>query len=236
MKAMMLEQAGRPLRLVDREIPRPAAGAVLIRVEACAVCRTDLHVVDGDLTEPKLPLVLGHEIVGSVVEIGAGVEGPTVGDRIGVPWLGRTCGRCSYCVSERENLCDHAAFTGYQIDGGYAELALAAVGVYGVVSYTVTQRTPEIGVRMALGATARAILTMIVAASYRSVLIGLLLGGAGALALSRVLGSLLFEVSPTDPATFAIVGVVLAVAAGVASYLPARRSTRVDPMLPMRGE
>ena len=117
-----------------------------------------------------------------------------------------------------------------------ASLALAAVGIYGVVSYTVTQRTPEIGVRMALGATARAILTMIVAASCRSVLIGLLLGGAGALALSRVLGSLLFEVSPTDPATFAIVGVVLAATAGVASYLPARRSTRVDPMLPMRGD
>jgi len=117
-----------------------------------------------------------------------------------------------------------------------AALALAAVGIYGVVSYTVTQRTREIGVRMALGATARNILNMVIAGSYQSVLIGLLVGGAAALALGRVLESLLFEVSPADPVTFAVVAVVLAVAAGIASYLPARRSTRVDPMLPMRGE
>ena len=105
--------------------PRPKAGEVLIRVDACGVCRTDLHIVDGELSDPKLPLVLGHEIVGKVVAIGPGVERIREGDRIGVPWLGSTCGSCVYCLSGRENLCAGARFTGYHIDGGYAEYTLA---------------------------------------------------------------------------------------------------------------
>lgn len=111
------------MREVDR--PRPGDGAVRIRVEACGVCRTDLHVVDGDLTDPALPLICGHQIVGAIDAIGAGVEGLAVGDRVGVPWLGRTCGRCRFCTDGRENLCDDPGFTGYQIDGGFAEYAVA---------------------------------------------------------------------------------------------------------------
>jgi propanol-preferring alcohol dehydrogenase len=105
--------------------PKPAAGQVLIAVKACAVCRTDLHIVDGELASPKLPLVPGHEIVGTVIEKGSEVDRFQIGDRVGVPWLGWTCGACQYCTSGRENLCDRARFTGYQIDGGYAELTLA---------------------------------------------------------------------------------------------------------------
>ncbi|HZK90862.1 MAG TPA: zinc-dependent alcohol dehydrogenase family protein [Stellaceae bacterium] len=111
--------------MTELPAPRPAVGEVLIAVKACAVCRTDLHIVDGELTEPKLPLVPGHQIVGTVVENGAGVDRFRVGDRVGVPWLGWTCGVCEYCRSGRENLCNHARFTGYQIDGGFAELAVA---------------------------------------------------------------------------------------------------------------
>lgn len=125
MKAMVLERVGQPLRLLDLPIPRPGAGQILIQVKACGVCRTDLHVYEGDLKNPKLPLILGHEIVGVVTEIGDGVEGLRVGDRIGVPWLGKTCGTCPYCLSGRENLCDRPLFTGYQLDGGYAEFTLA---------------------------------------------------------------------------------------------------------------
>jgi propanol-preferring alcohol dehydrogenase len=115
----------RPLTANELPEPKPAAGQVLIAVRACAVCRTDLHIVDGELAHPKLPLVLGHEIVGTVVEKGPGVDRFRIGDRVGVPWLGWTCGVCEYCRSGRENLCDRARFTGYQIDGGYAELTLA---------------------------------------------------------------------------------------------------------------
>lgn len=125
MKAMVLERAGQPLRLLDLPIPRPGAGQILIQVKACGVCRTDLHVYEGDLKNPKLPLILGHEIVGVVTEIGGGVEGLRAGDRVGVPWLGKTCGTCPYCLSGRENLCDRPLFTGYQLDGGYAEYTLA---------------------------------------------------------------------------------------------------------------
>jgi len=125
MKAMVLERAGVPLKLGDVDVPRPELERVLIKVRACGVCRTDLHVYDGDLTEPKLPLILGHEIVGTVVETGVRVEGLSKGQRVGVPWLGWTCGSCSYCMSGQENLCDRAAFTGYQIDGGYAEYTVA---------------------------------------------------------------------------------------------------------------
>jgi len=125
MKAMLLERVRAPLREADVPAPQPAADQVLIKVRACAVCRTDLHIVDGDLPQPKLPLVLGHEIVGVVAERGSAVQGLSVGQRIGVPWLGHTCGQCDYCNSGRENLCDQAIFTGYQIDGGYAEYAVA---------------------------------------------------------------------------------------------------------------
>jgi propanol-preferring alcohol dehydrogenase len=125
MRAMVLEAARAPL--VERELPdpRPGQGQVLIRVAACAVCRTDLHVVDGELPDPKLPLVPGHEIVGTVVERGPGASRFADGDRVGVPWLGWTDGTCAFCRSARENLCDRARFTGYQIDGGFAELTVA---------------------------------------------------------------------------------------------------------------
>jgi len=122
MRAMVLDSPREPLRAADLTSPRPEAGEVLIEVAVCGVCRTDLHVVDGELPEPNLPLVPGHQIVGRVVE---GGERFAPGDRVGVPWLGWTCGECRYCRSGRENLCDFARFTGYQRDGGYAELATA---------------------------------------------------------------------------------------------------------------
>jgi propanol-preferring alcohol dehydrogenase len=125
MLAMLLEAPGSPLRPASIPDPLPAAGQVLLRVRACGICRTDLHVADGELPEPKLPLVLGHEIVGEVASVGAGVDRFAAGDRVGVPWLGWTCGACRYCRAGKENLCDRARFTGYQIDGGYAEYAVA---------------------------------------------------------------------------------------------------------------
>jgi propanol-preferring alcohol dehydrogenase len=125
MRAMVLDAPGAPLRLAHLPVPTPGAGQVLLRVRACAVCRTDLHVVDGDLERPKLPLVLGHEIVGEVVEAGSGATRFSPGDRVGVPWLGWTCGECGFCETGRENLCDRARFTGYDIDGGFAEYAKA---------------------------------------------------------------------------------------------------------------
>ena len=125
MRAMLFEEAGHPLRKADLLIPKPNTGQVLIRVRACAVCRTDLHVVDGELTQPKLPLVPGHEIVGTVEQLGDRVDRFRIGDRVGVPWLGWTCGECSHCRSGRENLCDSAKFTGYTLDGGYAEYTVA---------------------------------------------------------------------------------------------------------------
>jgi propanol-preferring alcohol dehydrogenase len=123
---MVFEGVGRPLRSVERPRPEPGAGQVLIRVGACGVCRTDLHIRDGDLDEPRLPLVLGHQIVGRIEGLGEAVgAGAAVGDRVGVPWLGATCGSCAYCATGRENLCDTARFTGYQLDGGFAEYAVA---------------------------------------------------------------------------------------------------------------
>ena len=122
---MVLESPREPLRLRDAPAPTPGVGEVLVRVSACAVCRTDLHVVDGELPQPKLPLVPGHEIVGRVIEVGGGVTGLGVGERVGIPWLGGTCERCEACRSGRENLCEAARFTGYTRDGGYAELAVA---------------------------------------------------------------------------------------------------------------
>lgn len=125
MRAMVLERQREPLRLVQLPEPEPGPGEVLLSVAACGVCHTDLHIVDGELTEPKLPLVPGHQIVGTVVGLGKGAERFAPGDRVGVPWLGWTCGKCRYCRSGRENLCDRARFTGYDRDGGYAELAVA---------------------------------------------------------------------------------------------------------------
>ena len=122
---MVLEQVGGPLRPTEMARPTPGRGQVLLRVDACAVCRTDLHVADGDLPEPKLPLVLGHEIVGRIEALGEDVRRFGVGDRIGVPWLGWTCGTCGYCRTGRENLCDRARFTGYTLDGGFAEYTVA---------------------------------------------------------------------------------------------------------------
>jgi propanol-preferring alcohol dehydrogenase len=125
MRAQLLTRIGEPLAAAELPVPRPGPHQVLIRIGACAVCRTDLHVVDGELPDPKLPLVPGHEIIGTVVETGSEVERFAPGDRVGVPWLGWTCGVCEYCRCGRENLCERARFTGYQIDGGYAELTVA---------------------------------------------------------------------------------------------------------------
>ena len=125
MRAMLLDRPGRPLREATVPDPEPGTGQVLIRVAACGVCRTDLHVADGELAQPKLPLVLGHEIVGTVSATGPGTARFRVGDRVGVPWLGWTCGTCAYCRTNRENLCERARFTGYQLDGGYAGLTVA---------------------------------------------------------------------------------------------------------------
>jgi alcohol dehydrogenase, propanol-preferring len=125
MRAMELRAARTPLADVERAVPHPAPHQVLVAVEACGVCRTDLHVVDGELPDPKLPLVPGHEIVGTIVEAGNDVRGLRVGERVGIPWLASTCGTCRYCLAGQENLCDFARFTGYDVDGGYAEYALA---------------------------------------------------------------------------------------------------------------
>jgi alcohol dehydrogenase, propanol-preferring len=125
MQAMLLERPGTPLRLAELPVPAPAPEQILIKVAACGVCRTDLHVFDGELSKPKLPLVLGHEIVGRVAALGAAVQGFAAGDRVGVPWLGHTDGTCFYCRRGQENLCDDPRFTGYQLDGGYAEYTVA---------------------------------------------------------------------------------------------------------------
>jgi len=125
MRAMVLRKVGEPLQLTDMPVPEPMDHEVLIRVHACGVCRTDLHIVDGELDEPKLPLVPGHQIVGTVAATGKGVAGFVPGARVGVPWLGSTCNECDYCRSGRENLCREARFTGYQHDGGFAEVAVA---------------------------------------------------------------------------------------------------------------
>src|SRR5438034_5875405 len=126
MRAMVLDKPKQPLQLREVPKPNPGRGQLLVSVSACAVCRTDLHVVDGELPDPKLPLILGHQIVGRVEEIGEGANSKfNVGDRVGIPWLGWTDGECAYCRSDRENLCDRARFTGYTIDGGYAEFTIA---------------------------------------------------------------------------------------------------------------
>ena len=125
MRAMVFDSVGKPLRKADLDMPKPGTGEVLLEVRSCAVCRTDLHVYEGDLPNPKLPLVLGHEIVGEVRDVGPGVWRFSPGDLVGVPWLGWTCGTCRHCMAGRENLCDEARFTGYDIDGGFAEFTVA---------------------------------------------------------------------------------------------------------------
>ena len=166
MRAMVLERPGEPLKLVERPIPRPGPGQLLVRVRACGVCRTDLHVVDGDLPGPKLPIVPGHEVVGEVVALGEGVTDFEPGQRVGVPWLGHTCGQCRFCRMGRENLCDHPGFTGYTLDGGYADYVVAdarycfvlpdryddlhvapllCAGLIGYRSYALTKNAGKIG-------------------------------------------------------------------------------------------
>lgn len=125
MRAMILEQQGKPLRLTNVPKPEPNDDQVLIRVHACGICRTDLHILDGELSSPKLPLILGHQIVGTIEKLGGNVEDHQVGDRVGVPWLGWTDSTCRYCQTRRENLCENAKFTGYDIDGGFADYAVA---------------------------------------------------------------------------------------------------------------
>ncbi|MBP1624722.1 MAG: NAD-dependent alcohol dehydrogenase, partial [Acidobacteria bacterium] len=125
MHAMVLQKPGTSLVYTEMPVPEPGPDQVLIKVRACGVCRTDLHVVDGELPNPKLPIIPGHEIVGSVIATGRNVDSFRAGDRIGVPWVGYTCSECLYCRTGRENLCDRPKFTGYTIDGGYAEYAVA---------------------------------------------------------------------------------------------------------------
>ena len=122
---MLFDGSAPTLALADLPTPEPGAGQVLVRIKACAACRTDLHVIDGELPHPKLPLIPGHEIVGTVTKLGAGTTRFKIGERVGVPWLGWTCGACEYCRNDRENLCDHAKFTGYTLNGGYADYTLA---------------------------------------------------------------------------------------------------------------
>jgi propanol-preferring alcohol dehydrogenase len=125
MRAMVLEEPGQPLVYKKVPVPKPAEGQVLIKIIACGICRTDLHVIDGELAHPKLPLIPGHEIIGQIIKTGALIENLKVNDLVGVPWLGYTCGKCKFCLQGKENLCDKARFTGYTIDGGYAEYTVA---------------------------------------------------------------------------------------------------------------
>lgn len=125
MKAMLFKKQGQPLTYMDVPDPKPKENQVLLRILSCGVCRTDLHIIDGDLKNPKKSLIPGHEIVGEVIGLGANANQFYIGDRVGVPWLGWTCGECYYCQTDRENLCDKALFTGYQLDGGFAEMTVA---------------------------------------------------------------------------------------------------------------
>ena len=126
MRAMVLEKTGQPLKLMEVDKPVPGQGEILIRVTACGICRTDLHVVDGDITMGKLPVIPGHQIVGYVAQLGEGVEGFSLNQRVGVPWLGGSCGCCEFCQQNNENLCDQAVYTGCQVDGGFAEFTVAS--------------------------------------------------------------------------------------------------------------
>ena len=166
MHAMLLDAPGQPLRLADIPKPTPKSHQLLLRVQACGICRTDLHIADGELTEPKLPLIMGHQIVGTVVEAGDDTSLFKPGQRVGVPWLGHTCQHCRYCLNNQENLCDYPSFTGYTLNGGYAEYAVAderfcfaipenfsdlqaapllCAGLIGFRAYRMTQESKRIG-------------------------------------------------------------------------------------------
>ena len=208
MRCLQLDQPGRSLRLVERATPQPGAGQILLRVTACGVCRTDLHIVDGELPALGHPVVPGHEIVGVVEAVGAGVQGIAIGARMGVPWLGATCGTCRYCTTNRENLCDDARFTGYQIDGGYADYAVAdahycftlppqysdaqaapllCAGLIGYRAYAMAGDAKVLGL-YGFGAAAH-ILAQIATAEGRTVYAYTRRGDAAAQALARRLGA-----------------------------------------------
>ena len=218
MRAMVLERVGEPLWQREIRDPTPGPGRVLIEVSACGVCRTDLHIVDGELEEPKLPLIPGHEIVGRVREVGEGVEGLVVGDRIGVPWLGHVCGSCGYCSDGRENLCDDALFTGYQLDGGYAELKTAdpsfcfpipedwtdleaapllCAGLIGYRSYRMTGEARRLGL-YGFGAAAH-IVAQVAASQEREVYAFTRPGDEAGQAFARRLGAVWVGDSDTQP-------------------------------------
>jgi propanol-preferring alcohol dehydrogenase len=208
--AMQFDGPGRPLAQVLRErLPKPEAGQLRLRVSACGVCRTDLHLVDGDLPPPDQPVIPGHEIVGRVTAIGEGVSGFKLGDRVGVPWLGWTCGRCDFCRAGRENLCPSARFTGWQIDGGYAEHAvtdaryafqlpqqysdeeaapLLCAGLIGWRAYSMVGRARRIGV-YGFGAAAH-LIAQVAHAQRREVYAFTRPGDEAAQALARELGAL----------------------------------------------
>src|SRR5512140_2517781 len=208
MRAMSFEGPGRPLRLVDLERPEPGRGQLLLQVRACAVCRTDLHIADGELRPPRLPIVPGHEIVGTVVARGEGAGRIPLGARVGVPWLASTCGQCSFCRSGQENLCDQAKFTGFDVDGGFAEDAVAderfcfelpaayddlhaapllCAGLIGYRSYRMAGAAERLGL-YGFGAAAH-LLTQVAVAQGRRVFAFTRKGDAEAQALARRLGA-----------------------------------------------
>src|SRR5215471_12430878 len=226
MRAMVLERPGRPLALHERPLPAPAAGQILVEIAACGVCRTDLHVVDGELPGPKLPLVPGHEIVGRVGAIGSGVAAFGIGQRVGVPWLGQTCGVCPYCRAERENLCDAPLFTGYTRDGGYAthtiadarycfplpdgddthQAPLMCAGLIGWRSYRMAGEGRTLGL-FGFGAAAH-ILAQVAAWQGRRVYAFTRAGDMAAQRLARLLGALwagASEEAPPEPLDAAII-------------------------------
>jgi alcohol dehydrogenase, propanol-preferring len=218
MRAMVFDRVGEPLHLTDLPEPTPGPGQVRIRVHACAVCRTDLHIVEGDLTRPKVPLILGHQIVGTVDAVADGVATVVVGDRIGVPWLGWTCGECRYCRTDRENLCERARFTGYDLDGGYAELATAdarfcfripdgfedlqaapllCAGLIGYRAYRLAGDAERLGI-YGFGGAAH-ILTQVAVSQGREVFAFTRPGDGGTQAFARELGAVWAGASTDDP-------------------------------------
>ena len=233
---MVFDRVGEPLRLTDLPEPTPGPGQVLIRVHACGVCRTDLHIVEGDLTRPKVPLILGHQIVGTV-------DAVAVGDRIGVPWLGWTCGECRFCRTDRENLCERARFTGYDLDGGYAELATAdarfcfripdgfedlqaapllCAGLIGYRAYRMAGDAERLGI-YGFGGAAH-ILTQVAVSHGREVFAFTRPGDGATQAFARELGAVWAGASTDDPPVpldaailFAAAGELVPVALGAVS-------------------